>query len=500
MTLAHPYHTFQELGIRGFLRGETVAVQRQPENGTRPNDMSKLTCTFLLLAVMRSSVFADLHWNQFRGPGGDGKTTARNLPVEFDEANNVRWKTPIPDEGWSSPVVWGNRIWLTSGSDEKKELRVLSVDFDNGKIVQNIKVFDYIETPIVEAYKSRYQMNSPASPTPVVEQGRVYVHFGSQGTACLDTESGEKLWERRDLHCDQIQYGGSSPIVDEDSLFVAFDGIDKQFFVALDKRTGQTRWLQNRNVDSNWEATLRAKGVEPSGILKSKPGDNKKSFATAHIIEHDGRRQLVAPGAEAMMSYDPMTGEEYWRVHYLGHYNVAARPLYVGGIVYVNVTGPSERLLAVRPDGTGDVTTTHVVWSTHKGVPNMSSPVVVGDLLFLVSEDGIARCLDTKTGDEMWKKRLGGRYWASPLYADGKLYFLSKDGDVTVTTASKNRPNVLAANKLIADFNASPAVAGDSLILRSTTHLYCLADGFVRSAAEVAADTKPPPKKRKKVQ
>ncbi len=342
--------------------------------------MKRLSLAFILLAIIRSSLSADLNWNQFRGPNGDGKSTAKNLPIEFDEAKNVRWKTAISDEGWSSPVVWGDQIWLTSGSDEKKELRAIRVDLDSGKILQNIKVFDYIETPIVEAYKSRYQMNSPASPTPVVEQGRVYVHFGSQGTACLDTESGEKLWERRDLHCDQIQYGGSSPIVDQDSLFVAFDGIDKQFFVAFDRQTGRTRWKQDRNVNSDWEATLRATGVEPSGILKSKPGDNKKSFATAHIIEHDGRRQVIAPGAEAMMSYDPKTGEEFWRVLYLGHYNVAARPLFENGLIYVNVTGPSERLLALRPDGTGDVTDSHVTWSTHKGVPNMPSPIVIGEL------------------------------------------------------------------------------------------------------------------------
>ncbi len=269
--------------------------------------MPKRTRTLLLLTAMQSSLFAELHWNQFCGPSGDGKSTARNLPVEFDEAKNVRWKIPIPDEGWSSPVAWGNEVWLTSGNDEKKELRAICVDLHSGKTLQNIKVFDYIETPKVEAYKSRYQMNSPASPTPVVEQGRIYVHFGSQGTACLDTESGEKLWERRDLHCDQIQYGGSSPIVDQHLLFVAFDGIDRQFFVAFDKQTGQTRWRQDRNVNSDWEATLKANG-ESSAIMKSKPGDNKKSFATAHIIEHHGRRQVVAPGAEAMMSYNPKTG------------------------------------------------------------------------------------------------------------------------------------------------------------------------------------------------
>lgn len=203
--------------------------------------------------------------------------------------------------------------------------------------------------------------------------------------------------------------------MDQDSLFVAFDGIDKQFFVALDKRTGETRWKKDRNVNSDWEATLRAAGSDPSGIMASKPGDNKKSFATAHLIEHEGRRQVVAPGGEAIMSYDPKTGEEFWRVYYLGHYNVAARPLFKGGLLYVYVTGPSERMLAIRPDGTGDVTDSHVVWSTRKGIPNIPSPVIIGDEIVVVSENGVARCLDSKTGDEYWKRRVGGNYWASPL-------------------------------------------------------------------------------------
>lgn len=414
------------------------------------------------------------YWNQFRGPNGDGTSLAKNLPIEFSETKNLRWKTPIHGEGWSSPVVWDKQIWLTTGREDGSELFAVCVDLESGDVIHDIKVFDHIETPIVKAYKSRSQMNSPASPTPVVERGRLYVHFGSQGTACLDTESGEKLWERRDLHCDQIQYGGSSPIVDQDSLFVAFDGIDEQFFVALDKKTGQTRWKQDRNVHTDWGATLEANG-DSTEIMASKPNDNKKSFATAHIIEHNGRRQVVAPGGEAIMSYDPKTGEEFWRVHYLGFYNVAARPLFEYGLLYVNVTGPRERLLVIRPDGSGDVTESHVVWSTERDVPNIPSPIIIDGRLFMVSKNGAVRCLDAKTGEEVWRERLGGYYWASPLYADGKLYFSGKDGKIRVIEASMSGLNVLATNRLNAQFNASPAVAGDAIILRSLTHLYCVA-------------------------
>lgn len=395
------------------------------------------------------------------------------MPVEFGEGKDVRWKTAIHGDGWSSPVIWENQIWLTTGSDETEELFAVCVDLETGRILHDIKVFDFIDVPLVEAYKSRFQMNSPASPTPVVEEHRVYVHYGPQSTACLDAKTCEILWERRDLHCDQIQYGGSSPMVDEESLFVAFDGVDKQFFVALDKETGDTRWKQDRNVNSDWEATLRASGADPSGIMSSKLGDNKKSFATAHIIEHKSRRQVIAPGGEAIISYDPTTGEEFWRVQYLGHYNIAARPLFENGLVYVYVTGPSERMLAIRPDGTGDVTGSHVVWSAHKGVPNMPSPIIVDEVIYLVSENGVARCLDSKTGDEFWKQRVGGKYWASPLFANGNLYFFSMQGDISVFTATKDVLELVSKNRISGEIISSPAVASNALILRTTTHLYC---------------------------
>ena len=451
--------------------------------------MKVLYATLIVLAMTQSAALGEqAHWNQFLGPNGDAKSTAK-LPVEFSESKNVRWKIPIHGEGWSSPVIWGNQIWLTTGSDESKELFAVCVDLDNGKILHDIKVFDVIKTPQNEAYAFRSpHLNSPATPTPVVEEGRVYVHFGSQGTACLDTDSGEKIWERRDLHCDHVVRPGSSPIVDGDSLFVAYDGIDNQFFVALDKKTGDTRWLQDRNVQSDWAATLQARGIEPSTQKKTKPGDNKKSYATAHIIEHDGRRQLIAPAAEATISYDPKTGEEFWRVHHLGGFNVAARPLFENGLVYVFTSGLTGHLLAVRPDGTGDVTDSHVAWTTTKSTPHIPSPIIVDDAMFLVTQKGIARCLNSKTGEENWIKRVGGSHWASPLYANGNIYFFNKGGDVEVFMASKDTVKSIAKNSLNGEIIASPAVAGESMILRSTTHLYCIAEGYERTSEQVAAD------------
>ncbi len=455
--------------------------------------MKSVIASIFLLAISLVCVVssADENWNEFRGPSGDGVSTAKDLPIEFGESKNVRWKTLIPDSGWSSPVIWENEIWLTTGSDEKKELRAVCVDLKSGKITKSIKVFEMIERKIDPAYAfDSPHLNSPATPTPVVEEYCVYVSFGEQGIACLNRTTGDKIWERRDLRIYQPVRQGSSPIVDDKNLYVAFDGTDQQYFVALDKATGETRWKTDRNIGTDWEATLRLKGLFSN--KGGKPNDNKKSFATATLIVVDGQRQLIAPAAEATISYDPDTGKELWRVMYPGGFNVAARPIYANGLVYVFTSGLNSNLMAIKPDGRGNVTDTHIAWSTAKSTPIIPSPIIVDDLLFMVTDKGgIARCLDAKTGEEFWRKRLGGDHWASPIYADGKLYFSSKQGDVTVLAASRELPEVMVKNALNTSFIASPAVAGNSLILRSTTHLYCLANGFERTAEQVAADEMP---------
>ena len=453
----------------------------------------------LALVVLAGTEFSSLraqdmsNWNQFRGPGGDGVSTAKDLPTEFDEANNVRWKIAIPGRGWSSPVVWKNEIWLTTGDESKKELRAICVDAASGKVLKDIKVFDMIERKVDPAYvHDSPHLNSVATPTSVVEDDHVFVSFGSQGLAGLNRKTGEKVWERRDLRVYQPVRQGSSPIVDDRNLYVAYDGTDQQFFVALDKKTGDTRWKMDRNVSSDWNATLRARGLTPKKDSGGKPGDNRKAFATAHIINVDGQRQLIAPAAEATIAYDPGTGRELWRAMHPGGFNVSARPLYAHGMVYVFTSGLTGYLMGIRPDGFGDVTTTHVEWSTTRGTPHIPSPVIVGDLMFLVSDKGgIVRCVNAKTGDEVWKKRISGNHWASPILANGKLYFTSREGEIAVLPASDSVPDEIVKNRMNASFIASPAVAGSSLILRSTTHLYCVASGYKRTAEQITADVYP---------
>jgi outer membrane protein assembly factor BamB len=459
--------------------------------------MKYLLITFFILLSFQSADAAAQedsdHWNQFRGPSGNGVSSAKELPVAFDEAKNVRWKTAIKGEGWSSPVVWGNEIWLTAGDRTNNELRAICVDVASGEIVRDFKVFDMVPRKVDPAYvHDSPHLNSVATPTAVVEEERVFVSFGSQGIACLDRRTGDKLWERRDLRVFQPVRQGSSPIVDDNNLYVAFDGTDQQFFVALDKQTGKTRWKKDRNVTTDWGSTLRARGLEPKKGGGGKPGDNHKAFATAQIIEVNGQRQLIAPAAEATIAYNPENGEELWRVVHPGGFNVAARPLFAHGMVYVFTSGLTGYLMGIRPDGDGDVTKTHVVWSTTRGTPHIPSPVIARNLMFLVTDKGgIVRCLEAETGEEIWKTRLGGDHWASPILAGDQLYFCSKQGDVFVLNATLAEPELIAKNHMNASFIASPAVVGSSLILRSTTHLYCIQSGFNRSEQQVAADVYP---------
>ncbi|HIM28276.1 MAG TPA: quinonprotein alcohol dehydrogenase [Planctomycetes bacterium] len=451
--------------------------------------MAKATLTCILLAAIQSAAFGEVHWNQFRGPDGNGNSTAKNLPVEFDETKNVRWKTAIHDQGWSSPVVWGDQIWLTSGRKDGTELFAICVDLESGRVVHDVKVLD-VADPRME-----YSQNPHACSTPFIEQGRLYVHYGSYGTACIDTGSGKIIWKRQDLRCNHRVGPASSPIVSDNTLFLQFDGVDVQYVAALNKNTGDTIWTKDREVNTDFASKLREQGLTRSaieGALAKKPGDNRKSYATPTLIEYDGKQQLISPGAEVLFSYDPRTGNELWRVEYTGWaWNVACRPILANGLVYAT-SGLGNGLFGVRPNGNRNVTTTHVAWSSRRGVPNMSSPIIVDDLLFMVADSGgIVTCLNAFDGKQIWRKRLNGDHWASPVYVNGKIYFSSKQGEVVVLTASKNEPDMLARNQLNAEFIASPAVANDSLVMRSTTHLYCFANGYERTAEQVSADVYP---------
>ncbi len=297
-------------------------------------------------------------------------------------------------------------------------------------------------------------VNSYASPTPAIEDGRVYAHFGTYGTACLDTPTGQILWTRRDLNCDHHEGPGSSPILFENLLIVHVDGRDVQYVVALDKHTGQTVWKTNRSVD-----------------YSQHPYNFHKAFCTPQVIQVGGRPQLISPGAKATMGYDPRTGEELWKVRYSG-WSMVPRPLFGHGLVFLINDYERPELWAVRPDGQGDVTDSHVAWTIRRGMPRQPSLLLIGDLLYMVTDDGIVYAIDAKTGAEVWKDRIDGNYSASPLYADGRIYFFNHDAVTTVIEPGRQF-KVLAVNRLDREqLMASPAVAGKALFIRTRTHLY----------------------------
>jgi outer membrane protein assembly factor BamB len=345
-------------------------------------------------------------------------------------------------------VVWGDQIWITTATTDGTVDYAVCVDKNTGKIVHDLKLWENERpSPLGNA------MNGYASCTPVIEEGRVYVHFGSYGTACLDTATGKVLWQRRDLPCEHYRGPGSSPILFEDLLIFHMDGFDHQYIVALDKRTGETVWKSDRDVDYG-----------------SDNGDVMKAYSTPLVIEAAGKLQLISPTAKSCFSYDPRTGKELWRVRYNSH-SVAAPPLWHDGLVFVNTGFGTADLLAIRPDGAGDVTASHVVWTAKKSIGSKPGQVIAGDLIFNVHDKGVATCLDAKTGDELWTRRLGGEFSAALLYGDGKVYLFDHDGATTVLKADREYTE-LAKNRLDDGCMASPAVTGKALILRTRSALY----------------------------
>lgn len=385
-------------------------------------------------------------WNQFRGPAGTGHTAA-TLPLEWSETKHVRWKTPVPGKAWASPVEADGRIWLANATEDGRRLSAVCVDAATGRLLHDVTLFEPAEPMYCHPY------NSHASPTPVVTGGRVFMHFGSAGTAAVDAATGAVLWKRDDLPCDHHRGPGSSPIPVDDRLVINFDGFDVQYVVALDQATGATIWKTDRTIDYG-----------------SDNGDLKKAYCTPTVIEHGGRRQLVSPAAVGTVAYDPATGRELWKVHH-GGFNAAARPLFAGGVVVIAVEG-GDRVVAVRPDGEGDVTRTHVAWKFGKSTPTRPSLCAHDDHLYMVSDRGIFTCVDLRTGESRWQERREGRHSAALVEAQGRLYACDEDGTTVVVAASPDGFRVLAENRLDDGCMASPCVVDDDLVLRTKTHLY----------------------------
>lgn len=386
---------------------------------------------------------------QFRGPQGNGVSQAASLPVAWDAATNVAWKTPIPGKGWSSPILHRGRLYLTSavepsGAGEGElSLRALAVDAASGAILWDREVFrQAAEAPKI------HSKNSHASPTPIIDRGRLFVHFGHQGTACLDL-AGNILWTNADLKYPPVHGNGGSPVVAGEHLIFTCDGGSDPFVAALDTATGREQWRFNRPF-------------EPAKTF---------AFSTPTLItDQRGRDQIVCPGAGSASALDPQTGREIWRCRH-GGYSVIPKPLYSHGLVIFSTSYDSPEVIAVRPEGDGDITETHVAWSLKKGAPHTPSLVVVGDELYMVADKGVATCVDVQTGKQHWQERLGGNFSSSLVYAAGKLYVQSEEGPATVIRPSRKFEK-LATTGFDERTLASYAVGDRELYIRTESNLY----------------------------
>lgn len=414
----------------------------------------------LLVCTALSGKAAD--WPEFRGPHGDGHVsppgdqTPIGLPLTWSETENVKWKVEIPHRGWSTPVTLAGQIWLTTATEDGSDFFAICVNAEDGTILLNQKLF-HCDSP--EPLSN--SVNCYASPSPAIEPGRVYVHFGSYGTACLDTRTFKTLWTRKDLPCRHYRGPGSSLVLFEHLLILTMDGVDQQYLVALDKETGQDVWKTARSADF--------KDLDPNG-KPQREGDFRKAFSTPLLVDQDGKKLLISAGSRAAYAYDPATGRERWKFEHTD-YTTAVRPVYWKGHTFVMTGQGRAGLLAIRTDGQGDVTSTHLAWKMDRGASKTPSPLVINDLLYVVTDLGELLCIQPADGTVLWRTRTGGNQIASPIYGDGRIYLCSVQGKTTVLKADATH-QVLATNVLAGGFMASPAVCGKALILRTKTHLY----------------------------
>lgn len=419
-----------------------------------------LTRLFQMLCVgwlALASIQAATDWPEFRGPQGQGISWATNVPVTWGATNNVAWRSRLEGEGWSSPVVYKGRVYLTyavPGSGSGVELRVMALDANTGRLWWDTGVFSEPTSG-----GSMHQKNSKASPTPLISGDMLFVHYGHLGTACLDLQ-GDVRWRQTSLKYNPVHGNGGSPIRVGDSLFFSCDGAQDPFAVALSIRDGSVLWRVDRKTSA----------------------EKKFSFSTALLITNGTRQEIISPASGAVFAYDPAQGRELWRVDYGNGYSVIPRPVFSNGLLFIGTGYDKPNLLAIRPGGTGNLTASNIVWQTSRSAPNTPSVLAMGEEVYFISDGGIATCADAKTGKVHWNERLDGDYSASPVWAEGRIYFLNEAGLTTVVRAS-TKFEVLAKNDIGQKTLASPAVIDGAIFIRSRDIMFRVGPRAVRPRA-----------------
>jgi outer membrane protein assembly factor BamB len=420
--------------------------------------LHSLLFVFFLFASKQVSS-QEKNWTQFRGSNLNGMAISENIPLKWDESV-IKWKTEIHDKGYSSPVVYNNQIWVTTATTDGKKLYAVCLDYQTGKIIYDLLVF----TP--EVVEGKHSLNTYASPTPCIEKDKVYVHYGSMGTACINTADGSIVWKRTDLKCKHVQGPASSPIIYKDMLILHFEGTDVRFIVALDKTNGQTIWKSDRPAEP----------YEPLQEI------GRKAYITPIIVNVKGRDMLISDGSAVCIAYDPNTGREIWRV-VDGAESTIAMPFTENGVVfwyagYMVADDGSKytNMLAVNPDGSGDITRTNVIWKKRDELSRNHSltPVIKDGLIYTVNTFNKLMCIDAASGEEVWSKHLLSNYDASPIYINGNIWFFSVKGEV-LTIKEGRKYEVIASNKMESGIWATPAVLRNSIIVRTQNYLYRIA-------------------------
>lgn len=419
--------------------------------------------SFILLILTLSPLLAE--WPQFRGPTNDGiypeleDGKPHGFPTEWSEEKNIVWKTPVAGRAWSTPVVMGEQVWLTNATEDGKKMSAVCLDKKTGRKIYDTLLFENADP---EALSNK--VNGYGSCSPTIDEDRVYIHFGSYGTAALDRKSGKKIWERRDLPCQHFRGPGSSVALYQETVILTMDGVDEQYLIALDRKTGKQVWKTERTTDYG--------DIEAGGKIRG-DGDFRKAYTTPNFVTVNGVTQLVSSGAKATYGYEADTGKELWKITYKGFSN-AASPVFISNkLAVINSGFGKAHLLGLRLDDemTGDLTKSHIEWDLFKRIPTRSSPLIVDGMVYVTSDEGMLSRINPKTGKTEANLSVKGHYSASGAYADGHLYYFSEEGKAFVVKPGEEM-KVISTNELDDGFMASPALDEGSFYLRTKSHVY----------------------------
>lgn len=400
------------------------------------------------LALLLLTLLSPGDWPQFRGSNADAHAEAKPTPMEWSDTKNVAWKIVVPGLGWSSPSIVGDHIYLTTAvtKGEGLSLRAMALSTKDGSTIWDQEVWAVEKAPPI------HTKNSHASPTPIVHDGSVYVHFGAQGMAKLKASDGSIVWQTKELDYNPLHGNGGSPVLYDGKLVIACDGTANPFIAAIDAETGKVVWR-----------TMRSEKAKIS-----------HSFVTSTVAVVDGKPQVLSPGPDHFAAYDLETGKELCKVRALG-WSVVPQPAVGHGMVYYNHDYDNPELMAVKLGGSGDVTDSHVVWRINRGAPSTPSPLLVGEELYFIADNGIASCVNALTGERYWMERIGGNFSASPVFANGHILFLNEAGLATWIKPGKTYEAV-GTSEVPGRTFATPSFSNGAMYLRTDEVLYKIAN------------------------